>query len=610
MRNRKLFVGLFTILMMFVFIAPTMAKATVLDSVAQRTTDVTIHKMELFTPKAGLPKDHDGTVLTPGQLDAALGAGNYAPLPGVEFSYWVVDANFEIGDPVVGTPDGSAITNASGMITIPDLPDGYYYFAETFTPVNVTQQIAVPFILGLPVMNAAGTAFIQDLHIYPKNLTVRGAVVLQKFADDEVLAGAKFRLYSGLPDDDPRVEYVPESGAAAEYTTNAEGEIIINNLPVGDYFFVETVSVSPYLINTTPLTFSITANGKVTVDAGLRTATTGDVKFVELDNFEEPDVSKSIETIGNAASSGFFNEELDFFIDMVLPSDITSYTMLKVSDTIDSRLDYLGSLVVAGSTDGVNFTPLATPLQYLATQPVVGTSGLLEVVFPTPANLLNFQQVKLTHIRVSFKAAINETAIMGQGIVNTAKVDYNNGSTPGDDTSEEVKAYTGGRNFIKVNGEELALAGAEFAVKNADGDFLKIDPITGEYTWVNTLEETTFRLTSDANGLFSIKGLKYDLDDGTEYYLYETVAPMSTAGYPYNLIDEDIPFLVNGSSYYAAPDAIEAGTTLPDAVPQEVLNILGPQIPQTGGIGTTLFTLIGGGLMGFALILNKKRSRT
>ncbi|HCW74019.1 MAG TPA: hypothetical protein DHM90_09765, partial [Clostridiaceae bacterium] len=30
---------------------------------------------------------------------------------------------------------------------------------------------------------------------------------------------------------------------------------------------------------------------------------------------------------------------------------------------------------------------------------------------------------------------------------------------------------------------------------------------------------------------------------------------------------------------------------------------------QTGGIGTTLFTLIGGGLMGSALILNKKRSK-
>ncbi len=609
MRNRKLFVGLFTILMMFAFIAPSMAKATVLDSVAERTTDVTIHKMELFTPKAGLPVDHDGTVLTPGQLDAALGAGNYAPLPGVEFSYWVVDANFEIGDPVVGTPDGSAITNASGIITIPDLPDGYYYFAETFTPVNVTQQIATPFILGLPVMNAAGTAFIQDLHIYPKNLTVRGAVVLQKFADDEALAGAKFRLYKGLPSANPRVEYVPEGGAAVEYTTNAEGEIILNNLPVGNYFFVETATVSPYLINTTPLTFTISANGKVTVDAGLRTATTGDVKFVELDNFEEPDISKSIETIGNAASSGFFNEELDFFIDMVLPSDITSYTMLKVSDNIDSRLDYLGDLVVEGSTDGVNFTPLATPLQYSATEPTVGTSGLLEVIF-VPAQLKAEQSAKLTHIRVSFKAAINETAIMGQGIVNTAKVDYNNGSTPGDDTSNEVKSYTGGKNFIKVNGEELALAGAEFAVKNADGDFLKIDPITGEYTWVNTLEETTFRLTSDANGLFSIKGLKYDLDDGTEYYLYETKAPMSTAGYPYNLIESDISFLVNGSSYYAAPDAIESGTTLPTALPQEVLNILGPQIPQTGGIGTTLFTLIGGGLMVFAVMLNKKRSRS
>jgi len=612
MKSRKLFTFLLTMLVLLVFVAPSIVKA------APRTTNVTIHKMELFTPKAGLPKDHDGTVLTPAQLDAALGAGNYTGLPGVVFKYWKVNSGDTVAslaglsvaqlDAAYTTNNTLAATGVDGVITTPPLVDGFYYFREVVTPVNVTQQIASPFLLGLPVMNAAGTAFIEDLHIYPKNLTVRGAVVLKKFADDEALEGAKFRLYKGLPADNPRVEYVPEGGAAVEYETNSEGEIIINNLPVGNYFFVETVPVSPFLINTTPLTFTISANGKVTVVGGLRTAITGDVKFVELDNFEEPDVSKSIETIGNAASSGFFNEELDFFIDMVLPSDITSYTMLKVSDTIDSRLDYLGSLVVAGSTDGVNFTPLATPLQYLATQPVVGTSGLLEVVFPTPANLLNPQQVKLAHIRVSFKAAINETAIMGQGIVNTAKVDYNNGSTPGDDTSNEVKAYTGGKNFIKVNGQDLALVGAEFAVKNADGKFLKIE--AGEYIWVNTLAETPFRLTSDSNGLFSIKGLKYALPGGTTYYLYETKAPMSTAGYPYNLIETDIPFLVNGSSYYALPDAITSGTDLPTAVPEEVLNILGPQIPQTGGIGTALFTLIGGGLMGFAVILNKKRSRS
>ena len=294
-----------------------------------------------------------------------------------------------------------------------------------------------------------------------------------------------------------------------------------------------------------------------------------------------------------------------FYIDIELPADILEYTMLEVSDMISSKLDYKENLVVSGSLDGTTFNPLVLTTQYtIEAQPALNADGELKIAF-VPAQL-KVGEAALKYVRVYFHAAINETAIMGQAILNNVTVDYNNGFTPGDDTSNDVKVYTGGKNFKKTNGT-IGLAGAEFAVKNAAGKLLKIT--AGEYEWVNTLAETTFRLVSDANGLFNIKGLKYELTGGTTYYIYETKAPMSTAGYPYQLIETDIPFLVNGTSFYSDPAAIALGTAPATATPQDVLNTLGPQIPQTGGIGTILFTVIGGGLMGSALMLNKKRNK-
>ena len=607
MKNRKLFVGLFTLLMAFAFIAPSMVKATG-NGTSERTTDVTIHKMELFEdprefdPAMTLPKDHDGTVLTPTQLDEALGAGNYTPLPGVEFSYWMVNENFVIGNPV-GPLVGTVTTGPLGTVTIPNLPNGYYYFEETFTPVNVVTQIASPFILGLPVMNAAGTEFITDLHIYPKNVTVRGAVVLTKMADLAPLPGAKFKLYEGVAPSG--TEYVPEDGVAEEFTTNAVGEIIINNLPVGSYYFKETATVLSYLLDQTPIPFTITANGKVTVSGGLSTGKTGDVKEVKHYNFEEPKIDKSIGAPDTNELSADYNEVFDYILDLDLPADITEYTVFNVSDTINSKLDYKNSLLVEGKVDGGTWVTLTSPTHFTATEPALDGDGLLKIVFVPSA--LKVGEVSFKEIRITFKAAINETAIMGQNIPNKAIVDYNNGFVIGDEPSDEVLAYTGGRKFLKYSASEAALDGAKFIIVNNATMDKYLAENGGVYSWVtlNPADDVlnlpnAVVLESDANGLFEILGLKY----GT-YYLYEIVAPMSSAGYPYNLMEDPIAFEINKTSYFVEPEL-----DIPvEQEPTGILNVLGPQIPQTGGIGTVLFTLIGGGLMGSALILNKKRSR-
>ena len=105
-------------------------------------------------------------------------------------------------------------------------------------------------------------------------------------------------------------------------------------------------------------------------------------------------------------------------------------------------------------------------------------------------------------------------------------------------------------------------------------------------------------------GKITIKGL----DDATEYYLYETKAP---AGY--NRLTDAVKFKItatynntgdNWTSVTAAVNNVEQSS-----VSVQVANNKGSTLPSTGGIGTTLFYVIGGGLMAVAavLLVTKKR---
>ena len=105
-------------------------------------------------------------------------------------------------------------------------------------------------------------------------------------------------------------------------------------------------------------------------------------------------------------------------------------------------------------------------------------------------------------------------------------------------------------------------------------------------------------------GKITIKGL----DDATEYYLYETKAP---AGY--NRLTDAVKFKIT-ATYNDTGDNCTSVTAAVNDVEQssvsvQVANNKGSTLPSTGGIGTTLFYVIGGVLMAVAavLLVTKKR---
>lgn len=223
----------------------------------------------------------------------------------------------------------------------------------------------------------------------------------------------------------------------------------------------------------------------------------------------------------------------------------------------------------------------------------------------------------------------------------------------------EPKVVTYGKRFVKVgmvDGEEKRLAGAEFLVKNANGEYLaykadteiakdkevvkaakteldaKVDAYNkltaeqqkgaegtaaieavrvaqeaynkafreaaGQYELVDKKDKDTanlVRLISDADGKFEITGLS-----AGEWYLEETKAPATFAK-----LEADVKFNVAEGSYNGTAQEYpyEKENTQHYGLKVENKKVT---IPQTGGIGTAIFAVAGIALMAGAVIAMKK----
>ena len=211
-------------------------------------------------------------------------------------------------------------------------------------------------------------------------------------------------------------------------------------------------------------------------------------------------------------------------------------------------------------------------------------------------------------IEVAYTATINEKAV-AKISKNKAELTYSNDPTDESKTTttppQEVDVYTSKIAIEKI--EKLAagatatpkkLKGAEFVlykkVPGASGEvtqYYKQDDTTKAVTWVEQVVNATTVTTGD-NGEASFDGLA----NGT-YYLVETKAP---AGY--NQLTEAVPVNVNGGT-------TETALT----VTATVANQAGTLLPSTGGMGTTIFYVLGFVLVvgaGVLLVTKKRMSQS
>ncbi|MFM0789726.1 pilin N-terminal domain-containing protein [Streptococcus suis] len=224
------------------------------------------------------------------------------------------------------------------------------------------------------------------------------------------------------------------------------------------------------------------------------------------------------------------------------------------------------------------------------------------------------------------------TKEVGEDKKHILSVTNNPSDNPPPIVPEQPKVITYGKRFIKTDNQDNfggeKLLGAEFVVTNDQNQYLALksantqtdalakytqaeqtyltalktgngenekaardaayEALNMQWEWVQD-ENQAFKFISSKDGKFEVKGLK----EGT-YYLKETKAPEG-----YALPSDTIQFTVNRGSWGAGEEVTTANF-------QQVKNkkII---IPQTGGIGTLVFTVVGLSTMVFAFIAMKKR---
>ena len=159
--------------------------------------------------------------------------------------------------------------------------------------------------------------------------------------------------------------------------------------------------------------------------------------------------------------------------------------------------------------------------------------------------------------------------------------------------------------FSTTTAGETPLAGAKFKLYDEPSSESGRSPyklmVSGsDYTVATTAQVTAngASLTDEITaGTVNIKGL----DAGT-YYLQEIEAP---AGY--NKLQADVKVVITDEGTVTIQfdgDRTAADASLVDGIPQvKVENKTGVEMPSTGGIGTTIFYVVGGLLMVAALVL-------
>lgn len=352
------------------------------------------------------------------------------------------------------------------------------------------------------------------------------------------------------------LEEIEEKGDAIKTETGKAGtDVVFSDLALG-YYFVTTESGA--------LCNLVTTDKEVTI----------------YDKNDKPNIEKKVE--GKTSVSKDIGSTINFTIDAKLPATVTGYSSYtyKITDTMSDGLTYNSEAKVT-IKDGQNTVP---DEDYTYEESGNG--------FVVTMNKNQVEKYLNKTLVISYSATVNENAVSVNN--NTAKLEYSN--DPNNEESTEtgnekvVYVYTGAIKIDKTDSKKNSLAGAKFVLKNAEGKFYKaalkenaetpaIADGKGNATnveWVDDQDSATV-ITTDAEGLAYFVGLA-----AGKYSLIETEAPDG-----YNILTSPVEITITDKT-----EGENVTNTLV-TTDQSVVNYTGQELPETGGIGTTIFYLLG-----------------
>ena len=426
--------------------------------------DLTIHPYRVTdTTKSGLASPADAPTGTTG--DATRAGTNGTAIADGTMNFSVIRVN----------ADGSAYTGAVAQTiasggTLASLEDGYYKIDPQDSTTDDNFAGSDAFIIQIPVTSASGN--VRDVHIYPKltdnengtddptgydpTVDLHTIQLIKTLSDpDDSMSASKKASFDAFYLDADQKTWV---NTGHTYTTDADGKVTIDGLPYGTYYLVETAAPAGYMIDKTPIKFTIdgtSGNNQVTVE---------NEKILGVDK-----------EIAYDAAGNTYN----WVIKGDIPDDPSKLSAYAITDTYSaSALENVAvSSVKVGNTD------LALTADYTVTT----GDGTLTITF-TPAGLLKLDKNgTVTTVDVTVSSTI-VSGYSSASVSNSASIAYTYGATstgpvisptpapenypttPADPAipTEDTKEVTLATLIISNTGSG-ELAGATYKLEKADG---------------------------------------------------------------------------------------------------------------------------------------------
>ncbi|WP_142312465.1 SpaA isopeptide-forming pilin-related protein [Bacillus toyonensis] len=159
-------------------------------------------------------------------------------------------------------------TNDEGKIVVENLRPGTYQFVETIAPEHYVLDKK-------PIVFTIKKSQTETLHVTATNTLTKGAVKLSKVdnVDGTVLKDAAFKIVNMTGD-----------VVHKDLVTNEQGIIEINDLRPGDYQFIETKAPKHYVLDETPISFTIEKGQKKAISlTATNSLKQGSIELLKVD---------------------------------------------------------------------------------------------------------------------------------------------------------------------------------------------------------------------------------------------------------------------------------------------------------------------------------------
>lgn len=343
-----------------------------------------------------------------------------------------------------------------------------------------------------------------------------------------------------------------------------------------------------------------------------------------------PTVKKKVKDINDSTETALgewqkdadhdFNDKVCFRLTGTLPENYATYTTYEYifHDTMSKGLTFDPASVEIYRGDEKTGTKIEASNYTVSNQS--GTDGETEITIKFANLKTAVNATSDDKITVVYEATLNEQSVIGSaGNPNKVYLEFSNnpnGKGTGNTPEDTVTVFTYKVAANKVDGNRNKLAGAGFKLSKFDkekndwklvgyqnvklGDNGNPVETDGHYEVANKTA-TSFAWNRIDDG-------KYKLEEVVTPAGYNTIDPVEfdvVAGHANLALTSLSGTKTDGTvgEYTFTPDKTEGSLTT------DIVNQSGTVLPSTGGMGTTVFYVVGGGLMAVAVVLlvTKKR---